>query len=287
MEEKDFELLAILNETQNITRASELLFMTQSALSKRIKAIEKELGIELFSRSRSGIRFTPAGEEVLAHSTEAAKVLEDMRRKLSALHSEICGSIRMGISINFSLFLLPPLLVEFHRKYPKVNLHIQTGQSRNLHKQLLDGSMDLAILRGEFAWDGMQYLLSQEHLCVVFDPKYKDVPLSKYMYIGHKTDSTQAALIARWLYENNLNPRANRFWVDSLSVCLKMVEAGLGWAILPEIALQDFQGVKIPCSFLNGEPLLRRTYLHYQRDSASLPQINAFIQLLKERMNNL
>ena len=68
MDEKDFELLRILGETRNITHAADKLYMTQSALSKRIKALERELGVEIMLRSRQGIRFTPAGEKVLAHS---------------------------------------------------------------------------------------------------------------------------------------------------------------------------------------------------------------------------
>ena len=63
MDEKDFELLRILDETRNITHAADKLYMTQSALSKRIKTLERELGVEIMLRSRQGIRFTPAGEK--------------------------------------------------------------------------------------------------------------------------------------------------------------------------------------------------------------------------------
>ena len=76
MDEKDFELLRVLDETRNITHAADRLYITQSALSKRIKGIEQELGIELLLRSRQGIRFTPAGEMVLQRSQAAAKELE-------------------------------------------------------------------------------------------------------------------------------------------------------------------------------------------------------------------
>ena len=68
MDEKDYELLHALDETRNITHAADKLYMTQSALSKRIKALEQELGVEIVLRSRQGIRFTPAGEQVLLHS---------------------------------------------------------------------------------------------------------------------------------------------------------------------------------------------------------------------------
>ena len=86
MDEKDFELLQALADSRNITKAADKLYITQSALSKRIRSIERELGVELLLRSHQGIRFTPSGEAVLAHSRAAAREMEQMRRNLDALH---------------------------------------------------------------------------------------------------------------------------------------------------------------------------------------------------------
>lgn len=63
MDEKDFALLMVLGESKNMTKAADKLFITQSALSKRIKNIERELGAELLLRSHQGIRFTPLGRD--------------------------------------------------------------------------------------------------------------------------------------------------------------------------------------------------------------------------------
>mgnify|MGYP000119773647 FL=1 len=107
MDEKDYELLHALDETRNITHAADKLYMTQSALSKRIKALEQELGVEIVLRSRQGIRFTPAGEQVLLHSAAAAREMEKMRRQLASIQGEACGTLRAGISVNFSYYRLP------------------------------------------------------------------------------------------------------------------------------------------------------------------------------------
>ena len=88
MDEKDYELLHALDETRNITHAADKLYMTQSALSKRIKALEQELGVEIVLRSRQGIRFTPAGEQVLLHSAAAAREMEKMRRVIDREYPE-------------------------------------------------------------------------------------------------------------------------------------------------------------------------------------------------------
>lgn len=158
MDEKDFELLRVLEETRNIPRAADKLFITQSALSKRIRAMEQELGVEILMRSRQGIRFTPAGETVLAHANEAARQMEQLRRDLCRLDGTIGGSLRAGISINYTLYRLPDVLALYCKKYPKVKLNITTGHSRNLYRQMVEGQLDLAILRGEYPWDGMQFL---------------------------------------------------------------------------------------------------------------------------------
>ena len=281
MDEKDFEILSILNETRNITRAAKQLYITQSALSKRIKAIETELGIEMLIRSRQGIRFTPAGEAVLTHSTCAAREMELMRRHIDTMNEEICGTLNTGISINFALYKLPDILADYHKKYPKVNLQITTGQSRHLYRQMLDGSLDIAVLRGEYPWDGIQFLLSQENICLVYNQEYEGTPLSDYLYISHKTDISQSAMMTRWMHEQNLNPRTNGVCVDSITACTEMVKRGIGWGLLPEIALENFHGCKKPCTFIDGEPFIRRTYILCQREAVELPQVNAFMEILK------
>lgn len=281
MDEKDFEMLNILNKTKNITYAAEQLYITQSALSKRIKAIEKELGIEILIRSRQGVRFTPAGEAVLAYSTSAAREMEKMRRSLDSIQNEICGTLNAGISVNFAQYKLPDILADYHNKYPKVNLCITTGQSRHLYQQMMDNSLDIAVLRGEYPWDGIQFLLSQENICMICNREYHNTPLPDYLYIGHKTDTIQTAMLTRWMREHGLNHHVNGFYLDNITTCAEMVKRGLGWSLLPEIALENFDGCINPCTFENGEPLIRRTYILCQREAMELPQIVAFMEILK------
>lgn len=286
MDEKDFELLEVLDRSKNITKAAEKLFITQSALSKRIKAIEQELGIELLLRSHQGIRFTPAGETVLAYSRSAARQLEQMRDQLSAQQEEICGSLNAGISINYALYQLPDILAEYHQKFPKVRLQITTDQSRNLYRQMLEGRLDAAIIRGEYSWDGMRFLLKQEKVCVIYAKDCADRPLSEYLYIGRKTDAALEAKTLRWMNEQGLAGLNAGFYVDSITTCVEMVRRGLGWSIVPEIALKDFDGCIRPCFFENGEPFTRRTSLICQKESLRLPQLNAFVELLKGELQN-
>lgn len=282
MDEKDFELLRILNETRNITRAADRLYITQSALSKRIRSIEREVGAEIMLRSRQGIRFTPAGELVLARSAAAARELDELRLGLSELKDEVSGTLNAGVSINYAQYRLPDTLAAYHKQYPKVRLHITTGQSRHLYRELLDGSLDMAILRGDYNWDEGKFLLSQESICVICNREFEHTPLSQLLYISHKTDPVLAGLMTQWMRENGLSGDQAGICVDSITTCVEMVRRGLGWGLLPSVCLGDFDGCVRPCTFANGEPFIRRTYILFQQEAMRLPQVSTFIEAMKK-----
>lgn len=281
MDERDFELLITLNKTGNITRAAEILYISQSSLSKRIRAIEKELDIQLLLRSRQGVHFTPEGEEVLRRSKEASRQMKLMRDAINASKNYICGTLKAGISINYSLYRLPDILATYHKEYPHVNTHITTDQSRNLYLQVLNGTIDVAILRGEYAWKGSKLLLDREHICAICSEEHKDLSLQDIPFIGRKTDAEFEKELALWMHENDFQTEDYGIYVDNIATCVEMVRRGLGWGIVPEICLNDFNGCIRPLYFSNGEPFVRSTYIMYSENALLLPQVKAFIDLVK------
>lgn len=282
MDERDFELLTTLNKTRNITHAADLLYISQSSLSKRIRAIERELGVSLMLRSRQGIHFTAAGETVLSHTYEAAKQMSLMRKTIEASRDYICGTLKAGVSINYALYRLPDYLASYREKYPHVNTHITTDQSRNLYLQLQDSTIDVAILRGEYDdWKGEKILLDREKICAIYNQQDENTSLSKIPFIGRKTDIELERELTHWLDENNIRAVGHGIYVDNITTCVEMVRRGLGWGIVPEICLKDFKGCIRPLFFANGEPLLRSTYIMYSSQILALPQVKAFIDLIK------
>lgn len=205
-----------------------------------------------------------------------------MRRNLDALQGVICGTLNAGISIHHALYRLPDAMADYHRTYPNGKLQITTDQSRHLYRQMLEGSLDVAVIRGEYPWDGMQFLLSQENICVICAREFEKKPLNEYLYISRKTGPTLEAMTLRWMNENGLGGQNAGFCVDSITACMEMVKRGLGWGIVPEIGLKGFDGCVRPCIFENGEPFVRKTYLMCQKEALALPQVNAFVELLKK-----
>jgi DNA-binding transcriptional LysR family regulator len=281
MDERDFELLKALGKTKNITHAADLLYATQSSLSKRISAIEQELGITLILRSRQGIHFTPEGEEVLKRTAKAADQLTLMRETIDKNKGMVYGTLNAGVSINFAMFRLSEVLAQYQKAYPNVNTHIITAQSINVYHQLMNGNVDIAVLRGEHSWTGTKILLERERICAIYNQKYKDMPFSKIPYIERKTDIDFERGASRWMREHNFQPEQSGIYVDNIIACVEMVKRGLGWSIIPEICLKNFDGCIEPLYFKNGKPFERLTYVLCSETALELPQIKAFLDVLK------
>lgn len=286
VDEKDFALLHALRQHLNISRAASQLHLTQSALSKRIKAIERDLGCSLLVRTSKGVRFTPEGELVLQRTDHICQELRQMRHQIESIQDEVCGSVSAGFSINYAQTRLPQLLAEYNRRYPDVQLDIKVGHSRDLIKQLQANQLDVAVLRGELPWEGVRWLLTEERVCVARTKELADVPLEELTYISHVTDSAQTSLMLRWLREQKLSEPQRCIRVAELNTCMSLVELGVGWALLPQIALESFDGSTVPCTFANGEPFLRRMYINAHQETCELPQIRAMVDLIKDGYRN-
>ncbi|SXE02626.1 LysR family transcriptional regulator [Klebsiella quasivariicola] len=280
MDERDFELLMTIEKTKNITHAADLLYTSQSAISKRINAIEHELGITLLLRSRNGVHFTPAGESVLYHTKKVTDELALLRQRIKIDKHGVSGTLRAGVSINYALYQLPELLTIFRNKFPYIDTHIITEHSRKIYLQLLDGYFDLAIIRGEFPWKGHKKLIDCDRIYAICSNKDKNKPLNEISFIGRKTDTVFERELSQWMRENNHNPERQGIYVDNISTCVELVDRGLGWTVVPEICLRHFTGHRIPLSFKNGAPFVRSTWLVYTDEITALPQVRAFIETI-------
>lgn len=280
MDEKDFELLTVLSQTKNITKTADLLYMTQSALSKRIYSLEEQLGTQLLIRSRRGIQFTPEGEQVLQHTQKAAKELQNMRSSIQLQQGNIGGTLHIGVNTSYLGYEMPDILADYHKQFPKVSISITNGRSRRIYQQLTEGLFDLAIVRGDYPYKGSKVLLSDEHLCLVCNQELQGIPLSQLTFIGNRPEVTFEGELARWLYENGIHISAEHIYSEEFSVGIELVKKGVGWSILPEFVLKDFHGYIEPLFHSNGKPFVRPSYLLYSGSAMELPQAAAFINLL-------
>lgn len=278
MDEKDCELIEMLWETRNITKAAERLFTTQSALTKRIQKLEEELGCELFIRSRKGVLFTPVAERILPYVRQVSDSMDRIRSQVAIYRKEVAGTLKLGVSINFARYRLADVLKGFMDKYPNVDIHVSTMQSTNLYQSLVKNEISIAIVRGSFKWNEGMVTLSEEPVCLVTAREHAGEPLNSYPYIGRHTDAGFYDKIQLWRAENGCQESRTNLWVDDIGSCLEMVSRGIGWSILPEICLKQFNGQITPLYFKDGTPFTRSSHILYKHDYFELPQVKKFIQ---------
>ena len=278
MTEQDIELFIALTESKSITGAANRLFTTQSALTKRLQKLEEELGCNLFLRSRRGVTPTPAAESILTELLSIRDSLQKVRSQASSFGGQIAGTMEFGVSVNYARFHLPPILKQYMLDYPGVSVSVFAEQSRTIYKKLTDGELSVAILRGRFPWEGINILLSEESVCLVLSKENDRRPLDELPYISRRTDREFEERLYQWRQEQGLHRKRDHLQVNDISTCLAMVQSGIGWAVLPEICLKEFDGVIRPLSFSDGTRFTRETHLLYRPEYLELPQVSLFLE---------
>lgn len=282
MDDRDYQFLLDLFETKNITRVAQKHFLSQPAMTKRIKNIEQELGCELVLRSKKGVIFTAAGESILPHCRAMVQQRHEMSSVLNRLQGVVGGSLNIYSSLNYGHYRLPAALKLYSCRYPLVDINIVTGKSKNIYHQLLKQEDCIAIMRGEMDWAGERILLSTEPMCLIYSHENAERPLASYNYISHHTDSSVLSDIERWASEQGLPLIGTKLWVDDINSCKEMAQCGIGWCILPKICLDDFDGEIHNLFFADGTPFLRNTYALLRESYARLQQVQLFVDILLE-----
>ena len=286
MNEQDYQLLIDLYETKNITKVADQHFLTQPALTKRIRRIEEELGSELLIRSRKGVLFNSVGESVVSYCRQMCEMNEQLRNSIHASKGVVGGSLSIGTSINYCRYRLPSVMRLYTEQYPQVDISISTGHSQTLFRQLSERKFPLAILRGEYPWEEGRILLSSEPVCFVCSRENADRDPAEYPYISHRTDPDEEKRLSQWVQENGFNIQNSRMMLDDINSCREMAAAGLGWSTLPAICLGDFPGKVVPLFLKDGTPLRRNTWLFYHTESYELLQVQKFLETIEQYERN-
>ena len=166
MDDKDFLLIKTLYEEQNITHTAKKLFISQPAISDRLKRLEAEFGCQLFIRQPRGILFTSQGEMLVQYVNEADERYQKIRSALAKPVGKAFGSLSIACSNVFAKYHMPSLLSEFKKKYPAIDISLKSGFSTNRYKDFLEGRFHVCIIRGEHNWSEHKKRLLRDPLCV-------------------------------------------------------------------------------------------------------------------------
>ncbi|MFP5235422.1 MAG: LysR substrate-binding domain-containing protein [Acidobacteriota bacterium] len=135
-------------EQLSFRKAAEELYLTQPAVSLQIKALEEDLGVQLFERSGSHIALTAAGQVLLRSVYRTREILAEAEREIAALSGEHAGKLALGASTTIAQYVLPRLLVEFRAMHPRVIVTLLGGNTEAVVHAVEQQSVALGLIEG-------------------------------------------------------------------------------------------------------------------------------------------
>lgn len=149
--------LAIARE-QNITKAAETLYVTQSTLSKQMMDLEKQLGKRLFVRGKRKLILTEEGEFLRGRAQEILELMENTESAFQTGDETLRGHITIGCGETIAMDRIAGLLADFHRQHPEVQLHTHSGDADMILDRLDKGLADMGLLLGPIRQEKYEYL---------------------------------------------------------------------------------------------------------------------------------
>ncbi|MDN3444479.1 LysR family transcriptional regulator [Microbacterium sp. APC 3901] len=132
--------------SSSFTRAAERCFVTQSALSHQIAALEREIGQRLFVRSSRSVRTTEAGEAFLLHAKTAVAAADQAREAAAAAAGRVVGTLRLGVIPTVTAISVPLAIARFRQAHPEARVQLTMGNSDALAAAVREGELDVAML---------------------------------------------------------------------------------------------------------------------------------------------
>ncbi len=155
----DFRLKVFQSVARNLsfTKASQELFVSQPAITKHIQELETCYETRLFERQGSKISLTEAGKLLLKHSEKILDDYKHLEYEMHLLNDEYVGELRLGASTTIAQYVLPPLLANFISTYPKVNLSLLSGNSREIEAALQEHRIEIGLVEGITRFPNLKY----------------------------------------------------------------------------------------------------------------------------------
>ncbi|GAB4351908.1 MAG: LysR substrate-binding domain-containing protein [Gammaproteobacteria bacterium] len=262
-------------ETGSVSRAAELLGLSQPALSRQIGLLEQSLGVPLLRRTGRGVEPTPAGEQL---RESAYRILEEMTRLQRDIlsPSTVAGSLSVGIPPSAAATVAGPLVERFHRHYPAVSLRVVEDLTGAIQDGLMAGALDLGILYQGALNSGLHTeILRSEALVLVGPPGASLTPsvpvpfreLVRYPMVlpgarhGLRTIVEQAAFRAGIQLNTVIE-------VESLPLLLDFVHRGLGYTVLSREVCQPMLDAGELTAAEIVRPVLQRSWVLAWRKGA-------------------
>ncbi len=293
MELRHLRYFLAVAEELSFTRAALRLHIAQSPLSQQIKALEADLGLPLFHRTKRHVELTEAGKVLIGEARAILKRVDEARRAARRAHDGLTGRLVIGFTSSASYDVLPTLLADYRAAHPHVDIILREGLlSPDQLRAIEEGDQDVGLLRPPVRNPGISLLVVRRERLVAALPASHPLAAASRLSVRELAGegfimyprAVGAALndpVVALCQAAGFSPIVAQE-VGELQTIVRLVGAGMGIALLPASAgLLHIEGVALRP--LRDESPLLELALAWHRDSTS-PLVRAFVDLARRCM---
>ncbi|AOS98007.1 HTH-type transcriptional regulator CysB [Microbulbifer aggregans] len=233
----------------NVSATAQSLFTSQPGISKQIRLLEDELGVEIFARSGKHLtRVTPAGEAILKTAGEILRKVENIKQVAQEFSNDQKGSLSLATTHTQARYALPPVIKSFISRYPDVSLHMHQGTPMQISEMAADGTADFAIatealelfsdlvMMPVYRWNRCLLVPRDHPLCQVSKLTLEDI--AQYPIVTYVFGFTGRSKLDEAFLERGLSPKVV-FTAADADVIKTYVRLGLGIGIVADMAVDE------------------------------------------------
>lgn len=270
----------------SFSAAADVLGISQPAVSLQIRQLEHFLRSRLLERTGRGVKATAAGLALLTHGERIEQAVEETLRSLDAFSHEVSGTVSLGTGATACIHLLPPLLQQLRETYPLLKVGVTTGNTPGVVRAIEENRLDLGLVTMPVSGRGLEItpILDEEFVCIsAQEEECEPTPDSLHTLplIAFESGSGTRALIDAWFQASGLQPEPV-MQLGSIEAIKRMVRAGLGYSIVPRMAVEQVAD-RVGLCVLSLTPVLHRQLAIVMRQDKILSKgISGLIRLLQQ-----
>ena len=244
----DLQLIVNIGDASSLTRGAEKSHLSLPAASNRVKNLEDHFGTRLFHRNSQGVTLTPSGEAFLRHARLVLRQIDHLRGDIHEYARGIKGQVRMLANTTAMTEFMPAVLSRFLASHPDVTVELRERLSYLVIKAVSEGSADIGIVAGKPASSELEYIPYREDRLVLVTPiehplsELNEVAFSDtlaFEYVGLSEWSAIHAFLIQAADKLGY-PFRFRVEVGSFEAVCRMIEAGVGIGVVPELVAKRY-----------------------------------------------
>lgn len=297
MDRIDWKILRYINEEPSTSRLANRLFITQPAVSYRLKKMEEEYGVNLFIRNNTGLSLTDAGKRLCAYTEKMLSIEEEIKFSVSSKTDEINGRVVIGSVASFVNTYLADQLKAFLDTYQQVSASIHINHTPILLRDLQEKYLSAAIVRGRTFdyWSEEKFEISSEVAVIVANEPITSDYLARAPFLSLFKESENVAnnymkIAEEWAAQHGQHLSK----VSTLSISgdshtiLQFVKRGFGWTVVTSSKLQDSDGLYNKVLYdAGGNPFLYKTGLLYRKELEEFDVYRVYLQHFKNYFSHI